>query len=107
MKAPIRAVVGNLVWNRSGQVWAVYAVDPVGSMHASHSQQMKVFNRLRSAFMKLPTEAHLLSIGETVDPFSVLTATLPADGVLSGLGRDLQQRYESYLTSGRSVRRIH
>lgn len=107
MKAPIRTVVGNLVWNRSGQVWAVYAVEPVGSMHASHSQQIKVFNRLRSAFMKLPTEAHLLSIGETVDPFSVLMATLPAEGVLSNLGRDLQERYEGYLTSGRSVHRVH
>jgi hypothetical protein len=107
MKAPISAVIGNLVWNRSGQVWAVYAVEPVGSLHASHSQRIKVFNRLRSAFMKLPTEAHLLSIGETVDPFDVLTATLPANGVLSSLGRDLQQRYEGYLTAQRSVRRSH
>ncbi len=41
VKAPIRAVVGNLVWNRSGQVWAVYAVDPVGSMHASHSSRSR------------------------------------------------------------------
>lgn len=107
MKPPIRAVVGNLVWNRTGQVWAVYAVEPVGSLHASHSQRIKVFNRLRSAFMKLPTEAHLLSIGETVDPFDVLTSTLPANGVLSNLGRDLQQRYEGYLTSQRTVRRTH
>lgn len=107
MKAPIRSVVGNLVWNRTGQVWAVYSVEPVGSLHASHSQQIKVFNRLRSAFMKLPTEAHLLSIGETVDPFDVLTSTLPVNGVLSSLGRDLQQRYEGYLTAQRSVRRSH
>ena len=107
MRPPIRAMVGNLVWNRAGQVWAVYAVDPVGAMHQSHGQRIKVFNRLRSAFMRLPTEAHLLSIGETIDPFDVLTATLPADGRLSTLGRDLQERYEGYLTSQRSVRRTH
>lgn len=107
MRPPIRAVVGNLVWNRSGQVWAVYAVDPVGSMHQSHGQRIKVFNRLRAAFMRLPTEAHLLSIGETIDPFDVLTSTLPTDGRLTTLGRDLQERYEGYLTSQRSVRRTH
>ena len=107
MKPPISAVVGNLVWNRSGQVWAVYEVDPVGSLHASHSQRIKDFNRLRSAFMKLPAEAHLLSIGEVVDPFDLLASTLPRNGELSRLGRDLQERYEGYLTSRRSVRRAH
>jgi hypothetical protein len=107
VRPPIRAVVDNLVWNRAGQVWAVYEVDPVGSMHESHAQRIKVFNRLRAAFMRLPGEAHLLSIGETIDPFNTLTATLPADGVLSVLTRDLQHRYEGYLTGQRSVRRTH
>ena len=85
----------------------MYAVEPVGSVHQSHSDRIKVFNKLRSAFMRLPSEAQLLSIGETIDPFDTLTATLPANGRLTGLGRDLQERYEGYLTSQRSVRRRH
>lgn len=107
MRPPIQAVVGHLVWNRAGQVWAVYEVDPVGAMHQSHAQRLKTFGKLRAALMRLPAESHLLSIGETVDPFTTLTATLPDNGVLASLGQDLQERYEGYLCSHRSVKRSH
>ena len=51
--------------------------------------------QMRAAFMRLPAESHLLSIGETVDPFTTLTATLPDNGVLASLGQDLQELQET------------
>ena len=105
MKAPIRFVTGQLVWNRSGQVWAIYRAEPVGGIHATHQRRLEMFERLRPALMRLPTESMLLSVGEPIDPVSVLASFLPS--AAGPLGRNLVRRTEEYLTGRRLMRRAH
>ena len=66
MKPPVTNVVGHLVWNSAGQVWAVYRVTPAGQMHQTIEHRRGVFDRLRSAFMRLPVESQLLSVSEVM-----------------------------------------
>ena len=105
MKAPYRMVAGHLVWNRVGHVWAIYRVSPVGGLHESKARQLKMFDRLRSSMMRLPAESMLLSIGETIDPYSVLCDMLP--NATPTLGADLLARTETHLTARRMLRRTH
>jgi AAA-like domain len=105
VKAPYRMVAGNLVWNRTGHVWAIYRASPVGGLHESKARQLKMFDRLRGSMMRLPAESMLLSIGETIDPYSVLANMLPTH--TPTLGADLLARTEAHLASRRLLRRTH
>jgi hypothetical protein len=105
VRAPYRMLAGNLVWNRAGNVWAVYRVGPVGGLHESKARQLKMFDRLRSSLMRLPGESMLLSIGETIDPYSVLLHMLPS--ATPTLGADILGRTETHLTGRRLLRRTH
>ena len=105
MKAPLRFVNGNLVWNRAGQVWAIYRAEPVGGLHATQRRRLEMFDQLRPALMRLPSESMLLSVGEPIDPLSVLASVLPS--ATGAMGRNLVARTEQYLTARRLMRRTH
>jgi hypothetical protein len=105
VKAQLRFAAGHLVWNRLGQVWAVYRAAPVGSVHATHHRRLEMFEQLRPALMRLPGESMLLSVGEPIDPLSVVASVLP--DAAGALGRKLIALSEEHLGARRLMRRTH
>lgn len=91
MKAPVTSSVGHLAWNSAGQVWAVYRVSPAGQIHQTIEHRRGVFDRLRAAFMRLPIESQLLSVGEVIDPAESIKATTTPGGPVTPLGAELDQ----------------
>jgi AAA-like domain len=73
VRLPARFVTGNLVWSRSGAVWALYRVEPVCYPYLSRKEKLAVHGRLRAALMALPAESSILSICRVVDPGAVVT----------------------------------
>ena len=107
VKPPITNAVGHLAWNSAGQVWAVYRVAPAGQMHQTIEHRRGVFDRLRAAFMRLPVESQLLSVGEVIDPDRAINATTTPAGPVTPLGAELDQHATRLLVSRTMVRRAH
>ena len=73
MRLPARFVSANLVWSRSGSVWALYRVEPVCYPYQSRREKLALHGRVRSALMALPAESSILSLCRAVDPATVVT----------------------------------
>src|SRR5439155_27161454 len=73
VRLPARFVSGNLVWSRSGAVWALYRVEPVCYPYMSRNEKLAVHGRLRATLMALPAESSILSLCRIVDPGTVVT----------------------------------
>lgn len=73
MRLPARFVSDNLVWSRSGSVWALYRVEPVCYPYQSRREKLALHGRVRSALIALPAESSILSLCRTVDPATVIT----------------------------------
>jgi hypothetical protein len=113
VKAPARAVVGQLIWSRDGGVWAVWRVNPFAHAHTSTADKLAVHSRLRGMLIGAPAESMLLSVCERLDPWDVVAdmlegvdpATHPAWGRVCQasaeelMGRPLHRR-RYYLVAG-------
>jgi AAA domain-containing protein len=71
VKAPARAVVGQLVWSTDGGVWAVWRVHPYPHAHTAPADKLGVHAHIRGLLISLPSDSALLSVCEPIDPWDV------------------------------------
>ena len=79
MKAPARAIVGNLIWSTDGGVWAVWDAQPFPHAHIASADKLAIHSQIRGLLMSLPPDSMLLSICELLHPMDVVERMI--DGV--------------------------
>jgi hypothetical protein len=72
MKAPARAIVGNLIWSTDGGVWAVWEAQPFPHAHTASADKLGIHGQIRGLLLSLPPDSMLLSICELLDPMDVV-----------------------------------
>ncbi|MEU5305487.1 ATP-binding protein [Streptomyces noursei] len=68
MRLAMRHIAGNVVWSATGEVWAVWRLDPQGGQYASARERAQSSGRLASLLRALPTAARLYSLCAQTDP---------------------------------------
>ncbi|HWD08508.1 MAG TPA: hypothetical protein VHA57_05365, partial [Actinomycetota bacterium] len=68
MKLPARFVAGNLVWTRTGSVWAVFRVEPATYPWLTHDEKLQLHRQTRSALIALGGPAMVVSPCAPVSP---------------------------------------
>lgn len=79
MRPPAVAVIGNLVWARTGRVWAVWRVPATPYLWLPDRRKHAEHGRVRALLAALPAESLILSVAARIDPGEVAEAM--ADGV--------------------------
>ena len=65
---PARFLAGQLIWTKSGSVWALWRVEAKTYPFLATREKLELYERTRSALMAIGTESMLLSVCEPVDP---------------------------------------
>lgn len=77
MRSPAVAVIGHLVWSRTGRIWAVWRVPETPYVWLSTRRKMAEHSRVRSLLAALPAgESMILSVASRVDPGEVAEAMM-------------------------------
>jgi hypothetical protein len=84
MRPPAVAVVGNLVWSRTGRVWTIWRVPTSPYRWLSDRQKHAEHSRVRALLAALPPESSILSVSARVDPGEV------AEAMMAGVDLDAQ-----------------
>jgi AAA domain-containing protein len=79
VKPPAAAVVGHLVWSRTGRVWAVWRVPGMSYIWLPQRRKLAEHSRIRALLAALPAESMILSVAARLDPGEVVEAM--TDGV--------------------------
>jgi hypothetical protein len=79
MRPPASAVIGHLVWSRSGTVWAVWRVKENPYKWLSTRRKLAEHSRVRTMLAGLPQESMILSVAARIDPGEV------AEAMISGI----------------------
>lgn len=79
MKPPAAAILGQLVWSRSGRVWAVWRVRETPYRWLTTRRKLAEHGRIRTLLASLPAESMALSVAARIDPQEVADAMI--DGV--------------------------
>ncbi|MFI7103295.1 ATP-binding protein [Streptomyces sp. NPDC050161] len=67
----MRHIAGNVVWSASGEVWAVWRVEPQGGAYMSGRERSQVTDQVTSLLRALPGVARLYSLCGQTDPGEV------------------------------------
>lgn len=68
----MRHIAGQVVWSASGEVWAVWRVEPQGGPHVSARERAQVIGQVTSLVRALPGSARLYSLCAQLDPGEVV-----------------------------------
>ena len=79
MRPPAAAVIGHLVWSRTGRVWAVWRVKESPYRWLPTRRKLAEHSRVRTMLAGLPDESMVLSVAARIDPGEV------ADGMINGI----------------------
>lgn len=79
MRPPAAAVIGNLIWSRSGKVWAVWRVRESPYRWLPTRRKLAEHSRVRTMLAGLPGESMVLSVAARIDPGEV------ADAMIQGI----------------------
>jgi energy-coupling factor transporter ATP-binding protein EcfA2 len=71
MRVSMRHIAGNVVWAASGEVWAVWRVEPLGGSYMSCRVREQVTDQVTSLLRALPGSARLYSLCGQIDPGEV------------------------------------
>jgi hypothetical protein len=79
MRPPAAAMIGHLIWSRSGKVWAVWRVKESPYRWLPTRRKLAEHSRVRTMLAGLPGESMVLSVAARIDPGEV------ADAMISGV----------------------
>jgi hypothetical protein len=79
MRPPAAAIIGQLVWSRSGKIWAVWRVRETPYRWLTVRRKLAEHSRIRTLLASLPAESMALSVAARIDPQEVASAMI--DGV--------------------------
>lgn len=79
MKNPVRAIVGNLTWTRTGTVWAHWRLDGLAYGYRQTKDKQGVRQLHTALFRALPGESLLLGVSSGLDPAVIVNRML--DGI--------------------------
>jgi hypothetical protein len=68
VKNPIKHLAHNLIWNTTGQVWAVWRVEPAAYRHASRSAKNQLLADTEALIKSIEGEYRLISACGQLDP---------------------------------------
>lgn len=67
----MRHIAGNVVWSATGEVWAVWRVEPQGGPYMSGRERSQITGQVTSLLRALPGSARLYSLCAQTDPGEV------------------------------------
>ena len=76
MRPPASAVIGNLIWSRTGRVWACWRVPEVPYVWLPDRRKHAEHSRVRGLLAALPAESLILSVAARIDPGEVAEAMM-------------------------------
>jgi AAA domain-containing protein len=76
MRPPAAAVIGHLVWSRTGKVWAVWRVKESPYKWLSTRRKLAEHSRVRTLLAGLPAESAIISVAARIDPGEVAEAMI-------------------------------
>ena len=79
MRSPARALAGNLMWTRTGSVWAVWRLQAIPYGYRPHKDKLEARALHQALIRALPGESMLLSVCAGMDPAAVVERMI--DGV--------------------------
>jgi hypothetical protein len=79
MRPPATAIIGHLVWSRTGKIWAVWRVRESPYRWLPTRRKLAEHSRVRTMLAGLPAESMVLSIAARIDPGEV------AEAMISGI----------------------
>ncbi|MCQ1581204.1 ATP-binding protein [Streptomyces parvus] len=68
MQVPFRHIAGHLVWSTSGNVWALWRLEPVGGRYISPQARSELLSRVTSLVRSLAGAPRLFGFAARVDP---------------------------------------
>ncbi|MGW7639514.1 ATP-binding protein, partial [Streptomyces decoyicus] len=71
MRLAMRHIAGNVVWSATGEVWAVWRVEPQGGPYMSGRERSQITGQVTSLLRALPGSARLYSLCAQTDPGEV------------------------------------
>ncbi|MFF4282895.1 ATP-binding protein [Streptomyces kronopolitis] len=71
MRLAMRHIAGNVVWSASGEVWAVWRVEPQGGPYVGGRERIRLTGRVTGLLRSLPKVARLYSLCAQIDPGEV------------------------------------
>lgn len=79
MRPPASAIIGQLIWARTGKVWAVWRVRESPYVWLSTRRKLAEHSRVKTLLAGLPTESMILSVTARIDPGEVVESMI--DGI--------------------------
>lgn len=79
MKNPIRHLAHNLIWTTSGQIWAVWRVEPAAYRHATRAAKHQLLADTEALVKSIEGEYRLISACGQIDPSTTIERMI--DGV--------------------------
>jgi hypothetical protein len=79
MRPPASAVIGHLVFSRTGRIWAVWRVRESPYVWLPTRRKLAEHSRIRTLLAGLPAESMILSVTARIDPGEVVEAMI--DGI--------------------------
>ncbi len=74
MRSPVVAVVGNLIWSRTGRVWAIWRVRETPYAWLPARRKLAAHAAVRTLLARLPGDAMVLSVAARIDASEVIEA---------------------------------
>lgn len=74
MRSPVVAVVGNLIWSRTGRVWAIWRVRETPYAWLPARRKLAAHAAVRTLLARLPGDAMVLSVAARIDASEVVEA---------------------------------
>jgi hypothetical protein len=76
VRPPASSIIGNLIWSRSGRIWAVWRVRESPYRWLPTRRKLAEHSRVRTMLAGLPDESMILSIAARIDPGEVAEAMI-------------------------------
>lgn len=72
MRSPARALAGNLMWTRTGTVWAIWRLQAIPYGYRPHKDKLEARALHQALIRALPGESMLLSVCAGMDPAAIV-----------------------------------